>query len=323
MGLAIIESGFYDLSEQVTVLVDEAPNGTNVLLYDDVAKEEGLLGQSTTTLGKATITLATPLEAGQRIIAYVGAFGEKTYGAVNVAEGILERTGWKVPATVDGVPYDEYLAEGNAPIASTYDPDGCYNRAQAYETDIESLVHQKNLSFVVEIQNTAVAGVPTAIAVVKEVIDAPNGVLYSFDGATPDNANSKSYTANGTYSVQVTDVADADNTAEVSFDVSLLAAPTPPTSAIDLVYFDPQNTPQGPVLLLWAKADLEVEFSVDGISSFASIPPGEQSGGWVKAQTYRPGFWSRGLILPGTGNYTARVRIKTDTADQKVFDVYV
>jgi hypothetical protein len=319
--LAIIESGFYDLSTVVTVLVDDAPNGTSVLLYDDVSKL--LLGSSTTTLGKATITLATPLEAGQRIIAYVAAFGQDTYGAVNVAEGILERTGWKVPTHVDGQPYEEYLADGHAPIASTYDPDSCYNRSQAYETDIESLVHQKKLSFVVEIQNTAVAGVPTAIAVVKEVLDAPNGVLYSFDGATPDNANSKSYTANGTYTVEVTDVSNAENTAEVSFDIALLAAPTPPVSAIDLVYFDPQTSQFGPVLLLWAKSDLEVEFAVDGISYFGSIPPGEQSGGWVKAQTYRPGFWSRGLVMPANGNYTARVRIKTDTADQRAFDVFV
>jgi len=320
MALAIIEAGFYDESTEVVIGAAVA-DGTTVLLYDDIIKEQ--LGQSTISSGQATVILDAPLREGQRIIAYVEAYGEHTDGAMVVAAAEAQRTGWKKPVVVGPLPYDEYLANGNTPIARVYDPENCYNRAYVYEADIYAALKKKYLSFVVEVQNTVVAGAPTAVAVVRQVLDAPGGALYSFDGAAATNVNSKSYTANGNYEVRVSEAGNPDNSLTLTFDVALLSAPTPPTTQIRLVWFDPQATPDGPVLVLSAHCPLEVEFSVDGVSSFANIPGGDQAGGWVKAQTSKPNFWGRALLLPAYGNYTARVRVKTNTADQKPFDVYV
>ncbi|WP_207507025.1 hypothetical protein [Telluribacter humicola] len=317
--LAIIESGFYDESQEVVIRADVA-DGTLTLLYDDITKAE--LGQQPILSGKAIISLSTPLEEGQRLIAYLGDYGEKTYGAVNVVASHAQRTGWKVPDMVDGVPYADYLSDGGAPIASTYEPDACYNRAQAYESDIEAALHQECLSFVVEIQNTVIATVPTAIVVVKEVQHAPGGALYSFDGATAGNTNSKSYTANGTFKVLVMDAEDSENAKEVEFEIALLSAPAPVNSSIKLLWFDPQPTaPDGPVVVLSTYATQEVEFSVDGVSQFSNIPVGEHNGSWVTGHQYKTNFWARILLLPSTGDFTARVRIKSNTADQKAFDI--
>ena len=298
----------------------DQPDGTAIYVYDDDRKTE--LGTAAISGRIALVTVAA-LTYGQRIIAYAGAVGHNTGGSVAVVEDPQRpsRTGWKIPT---GEAYETYLTNGGNPLAPIYTPEDCFNRVADYEADLATLGPENRLlSAAVMVMARTIDGTPQATATVVGVDNAEAGYEISFDGGAYGDNPSRTYYANGSHSVTIRSVDDAENFKTIHFDVTLPDGAANPDSEIGLVWFDPQkDTVDGDVLALHAICERQVEFSVDGVTSFSNIPAEEHNGSWVDGGSGKYRFWSRIVVVPQATNYTARVRVKDNPADEKAFDVF-
>ena len=195
MNLAIIAQGFHGGSSSVLVYAD-APDGTLIRVFDDETKVE--IGSGSLVGGKIEITLTPSLFTGQRIIAYVGEFGEKTFGSTIVLESETEATGWKVADTVNGIPYAEYLEAGGSMVAELYTPDECRNVVIDRNTTSKAL----SIPVTFNLRITESQG-GTVQVVVENVAGSIGGFFVRFDSDAFGAETTKTYSANGAYQVKV------------------------------------------------------------------------------------------------------------------------
>jgi hypothetical protein len=278
MLLAIITSGFYSGSPNVNVTADVA-DGTSILIYDDETKD--LLGSALISDGEAVVAIASELYAGQRIIPYVTAFGKDTFGAVIVTESEVEHTGWKIPETVDAVPYDDYLAAGGAALPAVYDPASCRNFSRDMDA-IERAIDAPITFILRQIESQA----GTIQVLIENIEGAIGGFFTKFDADASGTSTSKIYSANGTYQVKVWGVNETE--AEAVVKTYNLTMPTATvdfgTTVVDLSYFvDYGNTtsPGQRPLRVVVYSSVPVEVQIDGVHTWAiasasgSFSPGE------------------------------------------------
>ena len=195
MAYAIITSGFEGGSGAVNVSAAVA-DATTVLIYDDESKV--LLGSGTVTDSEAAISVSPVLFVGQRIIAFVTAFGSDTYGAVIVTETGFENTGWKTPITVDGETYEDYLSDGGVVLPMVYDPISCRNVTA--DRDAIAAIMAIPLTFTLRVKENQ-AG--TVVVSVENIQNAIGGFLIKFDADTAGTGTEKTYTVNGSYQMKI------------------------------------------------------------------------------------------------------------------------
>lgn len=306
MNLAVIAQGFYAGSDSVLVYAD-SPDGTLIRLFDDESKVE--IGSSELALGRTTIELAEVLFEGQRIIAYVDQFGEKTFGAVIVLQNELENTGWKVPESVNGVPYDEYLEAGGVALPALYSPETCRNLV--FDRQNSAKVLSLPLTFNLRILESQGGTVQVSI---ENISGAVGGFLTRFDGDSIGTDVSKTYSVNGTYQLKIWS-ADQTEADAITANYSL----TMPSAVFEfednVVDLYPQmdlgytGEPGKRVIILNCHCLVPVEFQIDGLF------------------TWEDGIWNSPLGMRANtkviaaGEYTIRARnkaIPTETISRQI-----
>lgn len=302
MDVAIITEGFYAGSESVKVMSDIGP-GFVIQVYDDETKE--LLGTSILLDSMSNVPVSPPLYLGQRIIAYIDSFGNATYGAVVVTASEEENTGWKVPETVDGVPYDEYLNNGGAPLPDIYDPEECRNFAR--DMDAIDRVTNQPITFTlyrIERMNGTIQ------MIVEDIQGAVGGYKTRWNTEEPGTNLSKVFTFDGTYIFKIWRN-DQDESQAVE-KIFILTMPTPiivfGTTIVDLSYHaDYGNTTQPGLrpLRVIVYSSVPVEVQIDGIHTWA-IASGTGS---APGET---GRYEGPVYFVPQGEYTIRCRKLSD-----------
>lgn len=191
MSLAQITSIPYASSTIVTVAASQ-PNGTVIRLFANNVQ----IGTGTLAGGTVNITVS-PLVEGDVLQAFVTTQGNLGGNTFVVLPPQGNYSGWQVPDEVDGVPYETYLANGGTPIAEFYNPEILGNITR--ERNYEKLDDLYNVNFSIAISYQA----GQAIVTVVNTEYVGGTALVQFDGGAIATATSKTYTANGTYSVTV------------------------------------------------------------------------------------------------------------------------
>jgi hypothetical protein len=302
MDLAIITSGFVAESTSVEVTVDVA-DATIILIYDDETKD--LLGSGSVTDGIANVAVAPALFSGQRIIPYVSAFGKDTYGSVIVTDSEIENTGWKVPETVDSVPYEDYLEAGGVALPDVYDPAHCRNYSR--DQDAIDRVLDVPITFLLR-QVESLGG--TVQVLVENIENAQGGYKVKFDSDAEGATTNKTYSADGSYSVKVwganQTIADA---IQVDYNLVMPTASVEfGTNVIDLfanIDFGYLGSPGQRAITLIAHSSVACEFQIDGVFTW-------QGGVW---QTSGLSFRSNIRLIPA-GEFTIRARNASSPTEQ-------
>ena len=295
--LAYISSGFTDGSTSVGVTALAADGTTIILCNED---DLSTLGTSTLTGNEAVITVSALVE-GQRIIAFVGAIGEKTFGGRTVLASGELHTGWQTPQTVevDGEEFTaaEYETTTGKKLPSIYTP-SAYNRVAELNSTFFENIPSQEISFSIRIDRNYGSTTVT----VEDVEGAPNGHLIQFDSDAAGNGTSKTYSANGSYQVKVIDADVSTRFVTRSFTVTA-TSPPPETSAIS----NGSYNQSGLNATIIADSAVALEGKIDGIGSYADfvLIGGKR---WV-CGTY---------TLPSAGTYTMRARVKSNTSDEIV-----
>ena len=296
--LAFIFSGNLPGSTSVGVQA-AAADGTDII----VCNEDGLaeLGTGELLGGEVVVTVSPALIEGQRIIAFVGAIGEKTMGGCLVLPSGELHTGWKRPeaVTVDGEEQSvsEYEEATGNEVPDVYDPTA-FNRVAELNSGFFDAIPDQALSFNLRIDRNY----GTTTATVEDVEGAPNGFLIQFDSDSPSNTDAKTYNANGTYQAKVIDADVPTRYVTRTFSVTS-TSPPPGSSAISNMSY----TQSGLDATIIADCALALEGKIDGIGSYADfvLLGGKR---WV----------SGAYTLLAAGTYTMRARVKSDTADEIV-----
>lgn len=311
MNLAIITAGFVEGSLSVTVVADVA-DGTNVLLYDDETKE--ILGSLVVDDGKAVVPVSPILYAGQRIIAYLGAFGKDTFGSVIVTESAIEPSGWKTPETVDGQPYGTYLEAGGSALPDLYDPASCRNFSRDQDS-IERAIDVP-ISFILR-QIESQGG--TVQVVVESITGAIGGYKTKFDGDAQGTSLTKTYSDNGAYQVKVWGANQLE--AEAITKTYSLTMPTASidfgTTVVDLTYFVDYGNNTSPglrPLRVNVYSSVPVEVKIDGVHNWAVA----SSTGMQPNET---GRYDGPVHFVEEGEYTIRCRKASDSSQELVRQV--
>lgn len=302
MTQAIITSGFQANSNSVKVAASVA-NGTVILLFDDETKDQ--IGSGVIASGSATVTVSPVLYLGQRIIAYVGEFGNGTFGAVIVTQSDTENTGWKTPETVDGVDYQDYIEAGGKPLPDIYDPEECRNISR--DKDAIDRIVELPITFRIK-QVESQAG--TVQILIEDIRNAVGGYLVKFDGDPAGATTSKIYNTNGSYSVKVW--GSNQTIADAITETYVLVMPTVTvefgTNVIDLwvsVDLGYTGSPGQRVITLVANSFVACQFQIDGL-----LP-------WVDGVWQIGGLAFRSeLHLIPAGEYTIRARNKAVPSEE-------
>lgn len=296
MNVAIITSGFQSNSNTVGVSAN-VTDGTVILLYDDETKV--LIGSGAIGDGAVSITASPVLYSGQRIIAYVSEFGNDTYGAVIVTESDTENTGWKIPETVDGVPYGTYLLSGGDHLPDLYTPEECRNISR----DMDAIERVIDIPITFKLrQIESQAG--TIQILIEDIQNAIGGCLVKFDSDPQGTTTSKTYSVNGTYTLKVW---GANQTiADAITKTYVLVMPTSTVNfganVIDLyaqIDFGSSGSPGQKVIMLVAHSTVACELQIDGVFT------------WTDAIVQVVGLAFRSnQVYISAGTYTIRARNK-------------
>lgn len=294
MNVAVITSGFVAGSNSVNVTADVA-DGVLVLIYDDETKD--LLGTGSITDGTDSVAVSPILYSGQRVIAYLVAFGKDTYGSVVVTDSEVENTGWETPETVNGTPYVEYLEAGGAALPDLYTPEECRNFSR--DRDAIDRVLNVPITFLLR-QIESLAG--TIQILVENIENALGGYKVKFDSDAEGATTNKTYSADGSYSVKVwganQTIADA---IEVEYTLVMPTATVDfGANVIDLyasIDFGYTGSPGQRAITLIAHSSVACEFQIDGEFTW-------EGGVW---QTSGLSFRSNIKLVPA-GEYTIRAR---------------
>ncbi|GGH42903.1 hypothetical protein GCM10007423_39880 [Dyadobacter endophyticus] len=302
MELAIITSGFVAGSSSVSITADVA-DGTAVLVYDDETKS--LLGSDVTTDGVVDVTVAPELFEGQRIIAYLTAFGQDTFGAVIVVDSENETTGWKTPETVDGQPYEEYLEAGGEQQPDVYDPANCRNISR--DMDAIGRVINTPITFTLR-QIESQAG--NVQVIIEDVQGAIGGFKTKFDSDVIGTSTSKVYSVNGAYQVKIWGINETE--ADAVIKTYNLTMPTAVvefgTTVVDLTYHADYGNATSPGLRpvrVIVYSSVPVEVQIDGVHTWA-IASGTGS---APGET---GRYEGPVHFVDEGEYTIRCRKLSD-----------
>ncbi len=298
MALGLIYQGFEDGSTSVKVSAAQ-PDGTTIVLCNE--DDLSVLGTGTTTGGDCTVTLATPLIVGQRIIAFVGE-ADIAAGREVLESGYLS-TGWKRPTaiTVGETEYtpEEYETETGNEVPDIYDP-LCVNRVAELNFSNSAFTSQTPITFTLTIDrsNDALTTVTVSDAA------GADDFLYKFDNDAAGTDPIKVYSADGTFQVQVIDAADAAHYTTKVYSVDV-TAPAPPVSEISNASYV-QSAGVFPIIDIIADSTPALECKIDGVM-----------GGYVDMVFTGGKRWKyAGTPLATTGTYNVRVRVKSDTADE-------
>lgn len=308
MALAIITSGFFAESTLVNVFADVV-DGTAVFVYDDETKD--LLGSSTIDDGASAVSVAPMLYAGQRIIAFLVAFGRDTYGSIVVTESETEHTGWKTPTTVDGQPYQEYLEAGGAALPDLYEPASCRN----FSRDQDSIDRAIDVPISFILRQIESQGGNVQV-VIENITGAIGGYKTKFDGDAQGTSLTKTYSANGNYQVKVWGVNQLE--AQAVIKTYALTMPTASidfgTTVVDLTYFADYGNNTSPglrPLRVNVYSSVPVEVQIDGVHTWAVA----SSTGMQPNET---GRYDGPVHFVEEGEYTIRCRKASDSSQELV-----
>jgi hypothetical protein len=299
---AIIISGFYSGSTLVSVSADVL-DGIQVFVYDDESKE--VLGVGIISYGHVEIIVEPALFSGQRIIAYVGAFGKDTYGSVIVTDSIDKKTGWKTPEFVDEVAYSQYLENGGNVLPDIYSPQECRNTSRDVDA-IEKLINTP-ISFRLKQTESRAGNVQVSV---EDIENAFGGYMIKFDSDPEGTVSSKSYLTNGSYKVKVWGVNQGENAAiEKQYTLVMpSAAISFGTNVVDLHVFvdwQYQASVGQKALILYAHSNVACEFKVDGLFDW-------EGGVWsVGGLSFRSN-----IKLISAGEYTVRTRNSSNHSEE-------
>lgn len=254
------------MSTAVQVTANVA-NGTTILIYDDETKD--LIGTGTATSGSANVTVSPGLYAGQRIIAYVTSFGNGTFGAVIVVESETETNGWETPVTVNGQPYEDYLAGGGDQQPDIYNPEHCRNMSR--DMDAISRAINTPITFILR-QIESQGG--TVQVVVENIEGAIGGFKTKFDSDAVGTSISKVYSVDGAYQVKVWAINETE--ADAVIKTYNLTMPTAVvefgSTVVDLTYHADYGNSTSPGLrpvraIVYSSVPVEVQ--IDGVHTWA------------------------------------------------------
>lgn len=303
--LALIYDGFLDGSTAVKVNAEHA-DGTTIILCDEDDLTQ--LGTGTLTNQDVTITLAIALVEGQRIIAFVGAIGEKTAGGRAVLASGYISTGWKTPITItvgetEYTP-EEYETATGIEVPLIYDP-FCVNRVSELALTATT-PSESPISFLVRIDRD----VTQTVVTVEDVLGVTE-YLIQFDNDVAGNDDSKIYTVDGTYQVTVSDANNAGRYTTRIYTIDVTTAPPVSSEISNASYV--QSAGVYPIVELIADSTLALEAKIDGVH-----------GTYLDMDFIGGKRWRLSTIyMPSAGTYIARVRVKSDTADAVSYTVTV
>lgn len=233
-GLAVIYDGFVKGSTLVTVRVPGVTVGNSIYLFDEDTLTQLGVAVAATDDVPITVTALT----SQRIIAFNGAFGQKTAGGVAVLESSVQLTGWLTPEPVneESVPEEIGLYNPGAlhPLTARYDPELTNSIPLAYEAAAIKLISEP-ITFDTIVTYRNISGVGnTAIVEVYGIKNARGTFTTIIDGTA---ANTKNIIVDKTFNIVVTD--SQGRVATKSMTVNPVTGympvpPAPPASTIKM-----------------------------------------------------------------------------------------
>jgi len=307
--LAYIIDGAFAGSESVQVMSVRA-NGTTVLVYDNIINEDGgfnELGTGTLSGNVATVALSRPLIKSEAISAYVADFGQNNGGSVVVGDNGTIPTGWKIPTevSVDGdapITAAEYETATGLTLANVYDPE---------TRNVTPLFPNSGIERLLEIgfDLNSAAGLTSVVLSVQNIRNCSAGYTITFDGGAPGMTSSKTYLANTTATVRVTDANDATRYHERTFAI-VVPTPPPPSSEISNASYIDTKAGNLSGITVVADSAVPLEMMVDGVFPFT----------WSAMVFKGANRWEKNLaVTNGPGTYTARVRVISDTGELIMF----
>lgn len=319
--LAYITSAVVDGSESADVESDQA-DGVIILIY---AQTE-FLGQHAILDKQAVVPFSRPVVKGEILSSFVGEFGEKAGPPVLVTDAETSLSGWLLPTTVNGQPYEEYLEANNVALPAIYDP--VLSKANRVAQIRNEVIITNRLGVILELREQyGIDNIPQVKATVLSVSGLLGGAIYYFDDDAPSNINTKIYSVAGTQSLSVvddaTDLEDPDNFVTVPFEVVLPSEIPPPTGLNEnILNVGWSPDPEKSILLVSVIANAICEISIDGLAAFANT--GTQ---WAQcsARRYWDDWIDQSVIVSGIphGDLTMRVRLISDTSQEVAISVHL
>lgn len=283
-------------------------NGETIKVYDNIISEEGgftLIGTGTISANIAEVDLDRPLIKGEAINAYVGDFGEKTGGAILVGDNGSIPTGWKIPtgAIVDDIAYtspEAYTEATGFTLPNVYDPESRNLTPIFPNSGIEKLLA---IGFDVTIEK----GIGAVVVTVENIRNCSGGYTIQFDADPAGMTNSKSYDADATVTIRVTDANQSSRYHERAIEVEIPVEPAPTSEISNASYVNNKLGSLSGIIVV-ADSTEPLEAQVDGVFT------------WTPMVFKGGNRWEKGYGVPaGPGTYTARVRVIADTGDAVSF----
>ena len=304
--LALIYDGFFDGSTAVKVRA-QTSNGTTILVYDEDSLV--LLGTATISANRATVTVPA-LSTSQRIIAFVGAIGEKTYGGRTVLMSEVKTTGWRKPVSVlvgeDEVSVEDYEAENDVHVPAIYEPD-LFNKIAEFPVDYLKDLAEEPITFVLRIERNS----ENTVVTIEDLQGVNAGYLIKFDNDVANTTLTKTYTSTGTFQVKVSDATNPLRFKTKTYSVTI-TAPPPPESEISNTSYTYEWAGALLGMTAFADSDVALEWKIDGVTVGVD--------GYIAMNFQGGRRWSNSYGTPGgPGNYTVRIRVIGDPADEVVF----
>ena len=305
--LAYIIDGAIAGSLLVTVQTVQ-DNGTGVVVYDNAISDEGgfnLLGSGTVTANIAEVELNRALIKGEAINAYIGDFGEKTGGSILVGDTGSIPTGWKIPtgATVGDTAYpsaEAYTEATGLTLPNVYDPESRNLTPNFPNSGIEKLL---GVGFDLTIKE----GIGTVVVTVENIQNCSEGYTIKFDADPAGMTNSKTYEADATVTIRVTDANQSSRYHERVIEVEVPVEPAPTSEISNASYTSNKSGSLSGIIVLADSAE-PLEAQVDGVFT------------WLPMVFKGGNRWQKVYGVPaGPGTYMARVRVIADTGDAVSF----
>lgn len=307
--LAYIINGAIAGSEEVEVMSVRA-NGTVVKVYDNIINDDGgfnELGSGTLSGNVATVALSRPLIKGEAINAYVVDFGQNNGGSIIVGDTGTIPTGWKIPTevSVDGdaaITAAEYETLTGLTLANVYEPTTRNVTPNFPNSGIERLLE-------IGFDLNAVNGLTSVVVSVQNIRNCAAGYTIAFDGGAPSMTSSKTYLADTTATIRVTDANDATRYHERTLAITVPTPPPPSSEISNASYIDSKAGSLSGITVV-ADSAVALEMMVDGVFPFT----------WSSMVFKGANRWEKNLaVTNGPGTYTVRIRVIADTADLVVF----
>jgi len=312
--LAYITSGNVEGSTSIQVR-SQQQDGETALVYASYEP----IGSAQFVSGVANVPLSRPLTSLDILSAYINEFGQKSAPSVLVSLLETSNTGWLIPSTVDGTPYQDWLDDGGAKIPAIYAPE-LANKVASYRASFK--ISQSGISAVLEIKpQYSPSNEPQCVASVLSTSGTAANALFSFDDSAPSNSPFKLYTQAQSYSVRIIDSVDTSKYIDIPFSTVLppeAEAPANQNENIVTVGY----VPDGNLAFVNIVAKQLCEISIDGLAQFENT--GTQ---WAQCLSRRVwnGYIEQYALVSGIpeGNQTLRVRLISAPSNEVSISIFI